>query len=120
MLPRTWEKKLVDMNVEDLRDDHLRWADLVFLSAISVQTESVRRVIARCKSFGVRIVAGGPLFTTEYEAFGVVTAMVGLLNALPRTRLYERLNQEHRRWRLLFWCVFRRPRLFPQAITLAI
>jgi radical SAM superfamily enzyme YgiQ (UPF0313 family) len=27
---------------------------------------------------------------------GIVTAMVGLLNALPRTRLYERLKKEKR------------------------
>ncbi len=72
MLPETWEKRLVDMNVESLDDEDVRWAELVFVSAMSVQKESVRVVIERCKAAGVRIVAGGPLFTTEYEAFGDV------------------------------------------------
>src|SRR5208283_3477132 len=76
MLPEAWEKKLVDMNVQRLRDDHLGWADMVFISAMSVQKESVKRVIARCKAAGVRIVAGGPLFTTDYEAFGDVDYLV--------------------------------------------
>jgi hypothetical protein len=43
MLPEEWEKSLVDMNVESLHDDDLRWADLVFISAMSVQKESVQR-----------------------------------------------------------------------------
>ena len=60
------------MNVKRLNDEDIRWADLVFVSAMSVQKESVKEVIRRCKTAGVRIVAGGPLFTTEYEAFGEV------------------------------------------------
>ncbi len=76
MLPEEWEKRLVDMNVESLTDEDLRWADLVFVSAMSVQKESVKEVIARCKAVCVRIVAGGPLFTTEYEAFGEVDHFV--------------------------------------------
>ena len=76
MLPGEWEKRLVDMNVEKLYDDDLRWADLVFVSAMSVQKVSVNGVIARCKAAGVRVVAGGPLFTTEYEAFGDVDYLV--------------------------------------------
>jgi radical SAM superfamily enzyme YgiQ (UPF0313 family) len=76
MLPEAWEKRLVDINVERLDDDDLRWADLVFLSAMSVQKESVKEVLARCKAAGVRIVAGGPLFTTEYEAFGDIDHLV--------------------------------------------
>jgi radical SAM superfamily enzyme YgiQ (UPF0313 family) len=66
MLSEEWEKRLVDMNVESLDDEDIRWADLVFISAMSVQKESVKEVIQRCKTAGVRIVAGGPLFTTEY------------------------------------------------------
>jgi radical SAM superfamily enzyme YgiQ (UPF0313 family) len=76
MLPETWEKRLVDMNVESLRDDHLRQADLVFVSAMSVQKGSVKEVLARCKAAGVRIVAGGPLFTTDYDAYGDVDHLV--------------------------------------------
>jgi len=76
MLPETWEKRLVDMNCGSLKDEHLRWADLVFVSAMSVQKESVKQVIARCRAAGVRIVAGGPLFTTEYEMFGDVDHLV--------------------------------------------
>jgi radical SAM superfamily enzyme YgiQ (UPF0313 family) len=76
MLPEEWEKRLVDMNVESLDDDDLKWADLVFMSAMSVQKESVKGVIARCRAVGVRVVAGGPLFTTEYEAFAEVDHLV--------------------------------------------
>jgi radical SAM superfamily enzyme YgiQ (UPF0313 family) len=76
MLPEAWEKRLIDMNVDSLDEGDLRWADLVFVSAMSVQKDSVRTVIERCKSAGVRIVAGGPLFTTDHEAFGAIDHLV--------------------------------------------
>ena len=69
MLPEEWEKKLVDMNVTTLNDKYIKWADFVFISAISIQKESVKEIIPRCKELGVKIVAGGPLFTTGYEEF---------------------------------------------------
>jgi radical SAM superfamily enzyme YgiQ (UPF0313 family) len=76
MLPAEWEKKLVDMNAVELTDSDLRWADYVFLSAMTVQRESVNTVINRCKNNGVKIVAGGPLFTMEYEQFPEVDYFV--------------------------------------------
>jgi len=69
MLPDEWEKKLVDMNVTALSDEDLKWADYVFISAMAVQQNSVKEVIARGKKFNTKIVAGGPLFTTGYEEF---------------------------------------------------
>ena len=68
MLPDSWEKKLVDMNVSNLRDSDLDWADYVFLSGMSAQRQSFLRVINRCNQLGVKVVAGGPLATTEYES----------------------------------------------------
>lgn len=70
MLPRDWEKKLVDMNTTTLSDKDIRWADLVFISAMAVQQNSAREVINRCKKIGTKIVAGGPLFSPGYEEFG--------------------------------------------------
>ncbi|MCB2180542.1 MAG: DUF4070 domain-containing protein [Desulfobulbaceae bacterium] len=69
MLPDDWSKKVVDLNVEPLTDSHLGWADMVFLSAMIVQKESALQVIARCKRKGKKIVAGGPVFTTQHEQF---------------------------------------------------
>jgi len=76
MLPDEWEKKLVDMNVTDLSDREIEWADYVFISAMAVQRDSVQTVIKRCKRLGVKIVAGGPLFTTGYEGFDDVDHLV--------------------------------------------
>lgn len=76
MLPKKWPKKLVDMNAQELKDDDLRWADLVFLSAMIVQKESVQEVIKRAKKMGKTIVAGGPLFTTGWEEFSEVDHLV--------------------------------------------
>jgi radical SAM superfamily enzyme YgiQ (UPF0313 family) len=65
MLPSTWNKKLVDMNVEALQTKDIVWADLVFISAMHIQQESVAKIIGECVKNRVKIVAGGPLFTQE-------------------------------------------------------
>ena len=69
MLPSAWELKLVDMNVEKLRDRDLLWADYVLLGAMIVHRDSVREIAARCVALKKTIIAGGPLFTTGHEAF---------------------------------------------------
>ncbi len=69
MLPKTWHKKLVDMNVIALRTDDITWADYVFISAMYVQKKSVDQIIETCKKNKVKIVAGGPLFTQEYKNY---------------------------------------------------
>ena len=69
MLPSEWEKRLVDLNVTSLTQADLAWADYVFVSAMIVQRDSARALIARCKEAGVKVVAGGPLFTMEHEQF---------------------------------------------------
>ena len=76
MLPSEWEKKLVDMNATGLNDEDLKWADYVFISAMVVQKKSVKEVIARCKKFNTKVVAGGPLFTTGYKEFDGVDHFV--------------------------------------------
>jgi radical SAM superfamily enzyme YgiQ (UPF0313 family) len=69
MLPREWELKLVDLNVDRLDDADLLWADYVLLSAMIVQRESVREVAGRCAALGKPVIAGGPLFTTGHESY---------------------------------------------------
>ncbi len=60
MLPASWEKRLVDMNVRSLTDADLEWADMVFASAMHIQTASLEEVIQRSKAKGKRVVVGGP------------------------------------------------------------
>jgi len=76
MLPAEWEKKLVDMNTGHLDDEDIKWADYVFISAMVVQRSSVKEVISRCQKSDTKVVAGGPLFTTEYEEFAGVDHFV--------------------------------------------
>jgi len=51
MLPKEWNKKLIDMNANSLTDADILWADYVFISAMSVQSESVNYAIEKCKKF---------------------------------------------------------------------
>jgi len=76
LLPREWETKLVDMNIEKLRMEEILWADYVFISAMSTQIQSAIHVIDRCKALLKPVVAGGPLFTADYEKFDKVDHLV--------------------------------------------
>jgi radical SAM superfamily enzyme YgiQ (UPF0313 family) len=76
MLPKEWNKRLVDLHVRKLTDADLAWADVAMISAMTIQRESARRVITRCRKAGVKTVAGGPLFTIEHERFPEVDHFV--------------------------------------------
>ena len=76
MLPAQWKKRLVDLNVRKLTREDLEWADCAMISAMTVQRDSAHKVIAQCKEAGLRIIAGGPLFTTEHEQFESVDHFV--------------------------------------------
>ena len=76
MLPKEWNLRLIDMNVTAVTEKDLEWADLVFISAMSVQRRSARLIIDRCRRAAVRVVAGGPLFTNESEEFDQVDHLV--------------------------------------------
>ena len=69
MLPEDWEIKLVDLNINSLKNKDVEWADLVFVSAMIIQKESVEDIVKVCNKLGKKIVAGGPLFTTMHDEF---------------------------------------------------
>jgi len=67
LLPEEWVKRLVDLNVSDIKDRDILWADYVFISAISIQSESVKQIVERCRKLNRKIVAGGPYFSEVEE-----------------------------------------------------
>jgi radical SAM superfamily enzyme YgiQ (UPF0313 family) len=76
MLPKEWNKKLIDMNANELAEKDILWADYVFISAMSIQSESANQVIEKCKKLNAKIVAGGPLFTSSSEYYENVDYLV--------------------------------------------
>lgn len=69
LLPDDWEKKLLDLNIEPLDLGLIKWADLILISAMSVQRESTEKIIKLAKSLNKQVVAGGPLFTSFWQEF---------------------------------------------------
>ena len=67
LLPPEWERRLIDLNVEPLTPADIEWADMVFVTAMLVQKNSLKQVVQRCKARGKRVVLGGPYITTTIE-----------------------------------------------------
>ena len=76
MLPPDWELKLIDLNVTSVTDEDIESADWVFISAMTIQKESVARLVDRCKESNTGIVAGGPLFTIYYDEYDDIDCVV--------------------------------------------
>jgi radical SAM superfamily enzyme YgiQ (UPF0313 family) len=69
LLPDDWELRLIDLNVEPLDDDAIRWSDAVFVGGMRVQAPSMHEVLQRARSLGRLTVVGGPAPTTSPSEF---------------------------------------------------
>jgi radical SAM superfamily enzyme YgiQ (UPF0313 family) len=70
LLPSHWHLRLVDLNVDALHDDDLRWANIVLTGGLLIQAESMQEVIARAVAFQLPVVVGGPAPTGSPDLFG--------------------------------------------------
>ena len=69
LLPESWEKKLIDLNVEPLTDKQILWADYVFITGMNIHIRSFQHIVRRCNTLGVKVVAGGPMVTANHSEF---------------------------------------------------
>jgi radical SAM superfamily enzyme YgiQ (UPF0313 family) len=67
LLPASWGKKVIDLNIAKWNDKDLDGIDMVLISAMLIQEAGVEEIIQRCHGRGLKIVVGGPLFTISGE-----------------------------------------------------
>lgn len=67
LLPPDYEVRLVDENVELLKDEDISWADVVLTSSMIIHWKSLEEVIARANALGTPILNGGPLPTQYHD-----------------------------------------------------
>ncbi|MDX1926091.1 MAG: B12-binding domain-containing radical SAM protein [Pirellulaceae bacterium] len=65
MLPKDWEVRLVDCNVESLEDRDLSWADVVLTGGMLPQQRSALKIIERAQLLAKPVVVGGPDATSS-------------------------------------------------------
>ncbi|MEM8829348.1 MAG: DUF4070 domain-containing protein [Cyanobacteria bacterium P01_G01_bin.19] len=71
ILPQEWEFKLVDHNIEEIKESDWDWAELVIISGMIVQKEDMLAQIAAAKQRNIIVAVGGPYATTSpHEVLG--------------------------------------------------
>jgi radical SAM superfamily enzyme YgiQ (UPF0313 family) len=68
LCPATWEIRLIDHAFQELRDEDLKWADLVMVSAMHAQRADALTVLSRARELGRRTFVGGPWASTDPDA----------------------------------------------------
>src|SRR5579872_5891882 len=87
LMPRLWNKRLVDENVERLRDRDLAWSDVAFISSMHIQKNALLAILERCRDLGVRTVVGGPIASSlsaaeinaDHVVIGEAESLIGAL-----------------------------------------
>jgi radical SAM superfamily enzyme YgiQ (UPF0313 family) len=64
LLPRHWELRLVDLNTGTLSADDWQWAEMVMLTGMYVQKQSLLDTLTEAKKRGKITVVGGPYATS--------------------------------------------------------
>ena len=60
LLPDNWNVRLVDLNIQDLDESTVLWADIVLISAMLYQQTATVRFIDYFQEKGVKVAVGGP------------------------------------------------------------
>lgn len=65
MLPKEWEVRLVDCNVEKLKEEDFAWADVIFTGGMLPQQASTLKIIETSRLLNKPVVVGGPDATSS-------------------------------------------------------
>lgn len=65
MIPKNFDVKLVDLNVENLNYNDIISADMVFVSAMIIQKKSFANIVNICNQYSTPVIAGGPYATSS-------------------------------------------------------
>ena len=68
-LPRKWEVRFLDENLETLRDDDLDWAEIVLVSGMHIQRDKIKEINRRAHRAGKTTVLGGPSVSAAPEQY---------------------------------------------------
>jgi radical SAM superfamily enzyme YgiQ (UPF0313 family) len=68
LCPPEWTLRLLDHAFDEIRDEDLRWADLVMVSAMHAQRADAVDVCRRAKAVGTRTFVGGPWASSDPAA----------------------------------------------------
>jgi radical SAM superfamily enzyme YgiQ (UPF0313 family) len=69
LLPADWDVRLVDLNVEELSDADLAWADVVMTGGMLAQRNDALRLVELAHASGKPVVVGGPDATCAPEIY---------------------------------------------------
>ncbi|HEY6291118.1 MAG TPA: B12-binding domain-containing radical SAM protein [Terriglobia bacterium] len=67
LLPKHWNKRLIDTNVRRLTEADLKWADVALLSGMLVHKQDILKLLGRCRAAGLKTVVGGPIASSVEE-----------------------------------------------------
>jgi len=67
LLPKDWNKRLVDTNIRPLTDSDLKWADVAMVSGMLVHKAAVLKILDRCRARGLKTIVGGPIASSVQE-----------------------------------------------------
>lgn len=59
LLPKHWQLKFVDGDIEPITDAHLEWADIVLANGIGPQEHPMLELVRRAKAKGKTVIVGG-------------------------------------------------------------
>ena len=68
-LPKNWDLRLVDLNVRELLEADIAWADAVFTGGMLIQADTTNEVVRRARRAGRYVAVGGPAASTSPELF---------------------------------------------------
>ena len=65
LLPQAWSIRLLNRNTEELTDDDLDWADVIFTGGMLPQGGDIFDIVDLCRARGKPVVVGGPGVTSS-------------------------------------------------------
>jgi radical SAM superfamily enzyme YgiQ (UPF0313 family) len=69
LLPKQWEIKLIDANIEPLLDQYFEWADIVCIGGMLPQQNSMISVIMKAHQHNRPVIVGGPDPSSQPELY---------------------------------------------------